>query len=304
MTRRRPRVGASNRLLDLAMLLLLALAVGSSALAVAKTESPASATSRAPLVTPSEAPPAVTSLWFGDSIVEGCCRSAKSVPTMAQVAAQRLGWAQPQIVAAGGTGYTTARANADVRSGTYADRIAPAVEGAYYDVVVVVGGNNDDTPSFDPTQFRSAVRSVLEQVRTSLPEAELVVLGPYSPDATGYRPQRAIEAEEAARVGATFIDQVGQGWMRGRPGLLHADGFHPNDDGHAHLGAQMAAALREALPPDMTAPRPTPATALRAPRRAPTIDGQGASALVHGVAASQSLAPTTAGQHRKQSTWN
>jgi lysophospholipase L1-like esterase len=234
------------------LVLLVALALGTSAMALAKAGSQAEATTSAPLVVPSEAPRPVTSLWFGDSIVEGCCRSSSKVPTMAQVAARRLGWAPPQIAAAGGTGYITQRNLNGVRSGSYVERIAAAVEGSYYDVVVVAGGNNDDTDAFDATAFRNAVRTVLDQVRTSLPKTRLVVLGPYSPDSTGYRAQRAILQEEAARAGAVFVDQVGQGWMRGRTGLLDPDGFHPNDAGHAHLGAQVAAALREALPPEMT----------------------------------------------------
>jgi lysophospholipase L1-like esterase len=242
------------------LVLLVALALGSSALAVARVGSQAEATTSTPVVMPSEAARPVTSLWFGDSIVEGCCRSSDRIPTMAQVAARRLGWAPPQVAAAGGTGYITERNVNGVRSGSYVERIAAAVEGSYYDVVVVAGGNNDDTAAFDPNAFRRAVRTVLEQVRTSLPEAQLVVLGPYSPDSTGYRAQRAIEQEEAARVGAVFIDQVGQGWMRGRTELLDPDDFHPNDAGHAHLGAQVAAALREALPSELTSAPVGPST--------------------------------------------
>ena len=242
------------------LVLLAALALGTSAMAVGKAGSQSEALTSAPVVEPSEAASPVTSLWFGDSIVEGCCRSSSKVPTMAQVAARRLGWAPPQIAAAGGTGYVTQRNLNGVRSGSYVERIAAAVEGSYYDVVVVAGGNNDDTAGFDPSAFRTAVRTVLDQVRTSLPEAQLVVLGPYSPDSTGYGAQRLIQQEEAARVGAVFIDQVGLGWMRGRTGLLDPDGFHPNDAGHAHLGAQVAAALREALPPELTSTSMGPPT--------------------------------------------
>ncbi len=247
--RERRRRGAVNTVL----VLLLALAVGASAVAFQKAESRAGATASAVTVKPSEPARPVTSLWVGDSIVEGCCRSSSDVPTMAAVAARRLGWAPPQIAAAGGTGYITQRVLDGVRSGTYVERIAPAVEGSYYDVVVVAGGNNDDTAAFDPAQFRAAVRKVLEQVRSSLPEAELVVLGPYSPDGTGYLAQRRIEQEEAARVGAVFVDQVAQGWMRGGSRLLNSDGFHPNDAGHAHLGGRAAAALRQALPAELIA---------------------------------------------------
>ena len=253
MDLRPPQARQQGRKADLVLVLLIALAVGASVAAITKAQSRDGLTASAVAVEPSEAARPVTSLWFGDSIVEGCCRSSSTVPTMAAVAARRLGWALPQIAAAGGTGYTTQRNLDGVVSGTYVERIAPAVEGSYYDVVVVAGGNNDDNAAFDPVAFRTAVRTVLEQVRTSLPEAQLVVMGPYSPDGTGYRAQRAIQQEEAARVGAAWVDPVGQGWMRGRTRLLDPDGFHPNDAGHAHLGARAAAALRAVLPAELTA---------------------------------------------------
>lgn len=174
---------------------------------------------------------------------------------MAEEAARRLGWAEPVVAGAGGTGYLTARTIDGVRSGPYPERIAAAVEGASYDVVVIAGGNNDATDAFDPVAFRASVRAVLAQVRKSLPEAVLVVLGPYSPDGTGYVDQRRIEQQEAERVGAGYIDQVASGWMRAGPDLLHSDGFHPNDRGQALLGAKAAAALREVLPARLTAAR-------------------------------------------------
>lgn len=247
----RPRDPSRRRALDAALVLLLVLAVGASVVAVKRAESRVELTASAVTVEPTESARPVTSLWFGDSIVEGCCRSSDTVPTMAAVAARRLGWAPPQIAAAGGTGYTTQRVLDGVRSGTYVERIAAAVEGSYYDVVVVAGGNNDANAAFDPTRFRTAVRTVLQQVRTSLPDAQLVVLGPYSPDGTGYEQQRAIEQQEAANFDAVFIDPVAEGWMRGGERLLHSDGFHPNDAGHAHLGARAATALSRALPADL-----------------------------------------------------
>ena len=243
----RPRDREHRRALDAALVLLLVLAVGASVVAVQRAGSRVELTASAVAVEPTATARPVTSLWFGDSIVEGCCRSSDTVPAMAAVAARRLGWAPPQIAAAGGTGYTTQRVLDGVRSGTYVERIAAAVEGSYYDVVVVAGGNNDDTDAFDPARFRTAVRTVLQQVRTSLPDAELVVLGPYSPDGTGYAQQRAIEQQEAARLGAVFVDPVAEGWMRGGEALLTDDGFHPDDAGHAHLGARAADALRRAL---------------------------------------------------------
>ena len=243
---------------ELWLVVLVALAVTATAYAVSRPQAQLQATGTSSVAVPTEAPRPVTSLWFGDSIVEGCCRSAAASPRMAEVAARRLGWAQPVVVGAGGTGYLTSRTRDGVRVGPYPERIKAAVDGAYYDVVVVAGGNNDATRAFDPAKFQAAVRTVLQQVRSSLPEAHIVLLGPYSPNGQGYVEQRRIERAEAQRAGAAFVDQVAQGWMRARPNLLHTDEFHPNDAGQTHLGVQVAAALREVLPADV-APR-SPAT--------------------------------------------
>lgn len=242
-----------SRWSNVGLLLLALLAIGSSAYAL---NAPAPVLAGPAVVTPSPPSTPVTSLWFGDSIVEGCCRSTQALPSMAQVAAAELGWQQPEVVGAGGTGYVTARTMDGVRVGPYPERIEAAVSGAYYDVVVIAGGNNDATKDFDPEPFRMAVRAVLQQVRTSLPQAKLVVLGPYSPTGFGYTKQRRIQFEEASRSGAAFIDQVAQGWMRGREDLLDGDGFHPNDEGQAHLGLRAAAALRAVLAPEMTSASP------------------------------------------------
>lgn len=255
MNPHRLRLRRTRLVLDVALLLLAALSVALAGYALSDTGRPSRAAADTVVVTPSPPGRAVTSLWFGDSIIEGCCRTKRSSPSLSEVAASQLGWAEPQIVGAGGTGYVTSRTRDGVRVGPYTERIEAAVEGAYYDVVVIAGGNNDASPVFDREEFRTAVRSVLAQVRVSLPDAHIVVLGAYSPDGKGYVAQRIVQSEESLRIGATFIDQVARGWMRDRPELLHTDSFHPNDAGQYELGVRAAEALRELLPPELTAPR-------------------------------------------------
>lgn len=221
----------------------------------------------------------VTSLWFGDSIVQGCCRTLASSPTMAEVASKALGWQAPHVEAFGGTGYLSTVLVYGVTRPAYPDKIGWFVVGASYRVVIIGGGNNDARAGFSPQAFRAAARSTFQQVRRALPNARLVVLGPYSSRGTGYTYQRMIEREEAARAGALFIDGIAEGWFRGepdltsndefcpsdrnltylgrpliggktagcftgRPDLLSSDGFHPNDAGQAYLGARVAAHLR------------------------------------------------------------
>jgi hypothetical protein len=85
----------------------------------------------------------------------------------------------------------------------------------------------------------------LQEVKRTLPDTELVVVGPYSPNGTGYAVQRTIEREEAARFKATFIDGIAQGWFVNQPQLIAKDGFSPNDDGQAYLGIRMAMELKK-----------------------------------------------------------
>jgi lysophospholipase L1-like esterase len=187
----------------------------------------------------------VTSLWFGDSIVEGCCRSRPSSPNMAQMAAATLGWQAPQVQGFPGTGYVRTARVKGVTLPAYGAGISRYLAGARYRVVVIAGGNNDARGGpFSPVVFRAAVRSTLQQVKTALPAAKLVVVGPYSPDGTGYAAQRTIEREEASRVRATFIDSIAQGWLVGQPTLISKDGFSPNDAGQAYLGVRMASELK------------------------------------------------------------
>jgi hypothetical protein len=163
---------------------------------------------------------------------------------MAQTAAATLGWKEPQVRGFPGTGYVTASKINGVAQPAYRENIGQFLTGTHYRVVVVAGGNNDAVARFSPALFRAAVRSTLHQVRLSLPEAKLVVLGPYSPNGSGYAAQRIIEREEAKAVGAMFIDGVAQGWFLGQQSLISKDGFSPNDAGQAYLGVRVAADLK------------------------------------------------------------
>jgi lysophospholipase L1-like esterase len=202
----------------------------------------ANPTSANPTGTPSGP---MTSLWFGDSIVAGCCRTESSARNMAQVASAALGWPTPQVHGFPGTGYTTSAKAEGKTARAYEDNIGQYVDGARYRVVIIAGGNNDARKGFSPGAFRAAVRSTFDHVRRALPDAKLVVLGPYSPSGTGYTIQRTIEREEAARVKASFVDGIDAGWFKGQSGLISKDGFSPNDAGQAYLGIRMGAELKK-----------------------------------------------------------
>jgi lysophospholipase L1-like esterase len=187
----------------------------------------------------------VTSLWFGDSIVQGCCRTNPSSLNMAEMAAATLGWQKPQVQGFPGTGYVKTAKVKGVTLPAYDKNIGQYLAGSHYKVVIIAGGNNDAQGAFSPVAFRTAVRSTLQQVRTALPDARLVVVGPYSPNSTGFAPQRLIEREEAARAKATFIDGIAGGWFKGLSQVIAKDGYSPNDTGQAYLGIRMAMELKK-----------------------------------------------------------
>ncbi len=214
------------------------------------SESPASTDSPTSTPTVSSTPvPPITStpttgvqiknLAFGDSIIEGCC-GAEAGKTISEVWAAALGWSPPIMSAQGGTGYLTA--GTQTGRASYADRIGGVLDAnPGLDVLVIEGGGND--PSTDLVAFRTAVASTFATARAKQPTAKIYVLGPYSPNGSGYAEKRAVLADEAARAGFPFIDQIEQQWTKGRPDLLTADNFHPTTAGHAMLGRRTAGEL-------------------------------------------------------------
>ncbi len=206
----------------------------------AATDGPTtSPTPSAPVSTTPTSGGRIINLAFGDSIIEGCC-GAEAGRTISEVWAAALGWSPPIRSAQGGTGYLTA--GTQTGKASYADRIGGVLE-AYpgLDVLVIEGGGND--PSTDLPAFRAAVASTFATARAKQPTARIYVLGPYSPNGSGYADKRAVLVEEAARAGYPFIDQIEQQWMKGRADLLTADNFHPNTAGHAMLGRRTAGEL-------------------------------------------------------------
>lgn len=232
---------------NLALAALAVLVIAGAGYALKGGSAASSGTADVPRPSPSVTKHAVASLWFGDSIVEGCCRSKATNPNMAETASKINGWAVPDVRGYGGTGYiSTATVNGVTRA-TFPDNIGRALAEGTFDVVLVVGGNNDGDISARKDVFRAAVRQTLDQVRRAQPTAKVVVVGPYSPNGQGEADTRLIEQEEAARIGALWIDGIAEGWMRNHPELLYKDGYHPNDAGQLYLGRRLGADLKRLL---------------------------------------------------------
>ena len=190
-------------------------------------------------VTTGAAPPGPVVGVLGDSISHGCCAadgSAVASPYW-RVAANELGWSDPVVDGVGGSGYATAGQGVP-----YTDRIGPFLDANPNLQALIVEGGGNDPP--DASVLTPAVNSVFDTIKAKDPNLRVYVLGPYSFDSDGeYPTQRSVIQQSAAAHGFVFIDQIAEGWMRGRPDLLYSDGFHPNEGGHQLLGDRLASDL-------------------------------------------------------------
>ncbi|GEA86658.1 SGNH/GDSL hydrolase family protein [Cellulomonas cellasea] len=213
------------------------------------TPAPASpaATSAPPSAGPTTLPdPDAPSIaFFGDSLTVGV--GAPPERGYAWQTAEALGWPIAVVDGVGGSGFL-----APGEGEPMPDRVDDVVAAAP-EVVVVAGGSNDAFRGYEPAQVQAAATQLLTELRTGLPDATVVVLGPFVSVLLGGTQEDAMTAAvrgAAEAAGVPFLDAaelVGSA-TSGRQGLrpyLSADGLHPNETGYGVL----AGALAERLPP-------------------------------------------------------
>lgn len=118
--------------------------------------------------------------------------------------------------------------------------------------VVVLFGSDNDTGD---AGLAAAVQQTLARVKVLAPDATILVVGPTSEsdDPQGQLdPIRQTLAQQAAAMGARFVDPVALGWFQGAAATnLSSDLEHPNAAGETylanHLVAIMAPAVRAAM---------------------------------------------------------
>lgn len=138
-----------------------------------------------------------------------------------------------------GTGYINPGSDGRVR---YLDRV-PDVIAAHPDVVVLQGSTND----IGKGGITSAATAVINAVRTGLPDAKIVMVGPVHPpiytlgEVTAVRDQLAAAA---ADTGTPFIDPIDRGWLSDDR-MFSSDRLHPSQGGHVELRKLVANAFRE-----------------------------------------------------------
>ena len=184
--------------------------------------------------------------------------------------AQALGWANVIPSASGGTGYLS-----DGGGGgkvKYRSRIAADVIALSPDIVILSGGYND-AASYTGAQVQTEAALLYAQIRSGLPSATVVGLGPFWPTSV-LGSNIATDIRDGLQTASTgyanvFIDPIiypstegpaGRQWIGGSgtvaaPGgvgnsdfYISSDGVHPSPAGHVYLGHRVAAGLAARLP--------------------------------------------------------
>ena len=187
-------------------------------------------------------------IFLGDSYTSGAGASAP-YGSWAITAGRLLGW-DAWASGRGTTGY--ANPGFFEPGATFADRVRRDVIRFRPDVVVVAGGINDVQARFYSVEaVREGAQRLFATLRRQLPAARLVVLGPWQVRRLRTARFDAIHAAiagAAAEAGATFLDNVAQGWMAGDDldWILGPDRLHPTQAGHDHIARRFAEAARTA----------------------------------------------------------
>ena len=140
------------------------------------------------------------------------------------------------VAAEGGAGYGQRGSGGSL----FVDLTAQAVR-RNDDLIVYFGSRNDQ--AVDPQKFPSSAADTFNLARFAAPAAKVLVIGPPWPTASpppAVLKIRDLLREQAAMVGAVFVDPIAQGWFVGRPDLIGQDGVHPTDAGHAYMAEKIA----------------------------------------------------------------
>lgn len=148
-----------------------------------------------------------------------------------------------QTFAVGGTGYV----NNSGGKTTFGDRVGDVVK-FKPDVVIVEGGRNDAALL---QQLPAAASETLGRIKSQIPAAKLVVVGPIRTESSIAGESFAHDAVIAAAqsVGAdVIVDPVADGWFAGGDAkYIGADKTHPTDAGHAYMAERLESSLKSLL---------------------------------------------------------
>ena len=174
---------------------------------------------------------------IGDSYTAGTDQGGSGPRSWPQIAWQLLARqgvpVDADVAAEGGAGY----GQRGSRGSIFEDLTAQAVR--HNDALVIFFGSRNDQP-VDPQKFSGFAAETLHLARYAAPGAKFLVIGPPWPTASPVLKIRDSLRDQAAQIGAAFIDPIADGWFVGRPDLIGQDGVHPNDAGHAYMADKIA----------------------------------------------------------------
>ncbi|MBY4401924.1 SGNH/GDSL hydrolase family protein [Rhodococcus fascians] len=182
-------------------------------------------------------------IFIGDSYVSGAGASDVSRRWSSLVSADN-GWTEENI-AVGSTGYQLAAPECGAeRCGSFEDMASFAV--TLDAPIVIVGGGSNDFAEFvrDPTGVVNAIFDTFGTLRTGLPAARIVAVGPASagnvpPFATAYE---GVVRDAVTAVGGKFVSLTAPDIIDER--MLLPDGVHVDDSGHAAIAEAVEQVLR------------------------------------------------------------
>jgi lysophospholipase L1-like esterase len=174
--------------------------------------------------------------FIGDSYAGGSHMGGNGAAGWPAIVSHDEGWT-PMNVAVGGSGYTRTGSGTT----TYGQRVA-AVAARKPQGVVFAGSLNDRWST--PAQVYQAALAALRDERRELPQARLLVIGPFcpgSPSAAQLEIRDAVE-RAALAVRADWVDPIS--WFAGHRELIGGDGIHPTDAGHRFIAQRLEGELR------------------------------------------------------------
>ena len=201
-------------------------------------------------IKPVPAPKGPRAIFLGDSYTEGSGGSCYGGYVIyAGIAAGLDAWHS----GVGGTGIVNNGGGLDGKV-KFRDRVSTDVISFNPDVVVIAGGINDAGLVHDSrtlSEYRAEYDLLIEAIKTGLPAAKIVVLGPFSPQTPSSLDPRLVtirDANQAAAkaAGVPFID-VFYFTDANKSKYISDDNVHPNVAGHEYLGKKLGVDLVQAL---------------------------------------------------------
>ncbi|MGZ4571845.1 MAG: SGNH/GDSL hydrolase family protein [Blastococcus sp.] len=184
--------------------------------------------------------------FYGDSIVTGWRGISSAERRWSSIVSAALGW-QELNIAVDGLGFVRWRGPDRTHSGEVLGVLTDVLDSDADACVVALGGNDSVVVADLHDGVRTAIERDLAMLVDRFGRHRVAVLDLYSPFADekppGWRAVRALLESAVHEHGLHLVPGLTDA-VRQDPGLLCADGVHPNDAGHAALASAVTPHLR------------------------------------------------------------